>query len=191
MSAADTLATIVLAAGSGTRYGGAKQLALVDGVPLVRRAAELAHALCPGRVVLVTGAYAAAVAATVADLPVGITHNPHWDRGLAGSLHCGLDAMAADTAACLVLLADQSAVTGADLQSLASAWRAAPAIPAAAEYGGGLGVPAIFPRRDWPALRALTGDRGARALLAALPLVTPVPMPHALVDIDTPADLGR
>ena len=37
----------------------------------------------------------------------------------------------------------------------------------------------------------LVGDRGARAVLAALPQVSAVPMPHAAADVDTAADLQR
>ena len=186
-----TLSAVVLAAGAATRFGGPKQLAIVEGAPLVWRAAAMAQGLCPGRTVVVTGAHAAATAGALAGLGVVLAQNLRWAEGLASSLNCGLDALPPDTDACLVLLADQPAVSAADLNGLRAAWALAPHQPAAAHYNDVLGVPAIFPRSAWPALRALTGDQGARRLLATLPGVTAAPMPGALLDIDTPADLAR
>jgi CTP:molybdopterin cytidylyltransferase MocA len=51
-------------------------------------------------------------------------------------------------------------------------------------------VPAVLPRRRWRALRVLQGDEGARRLLRD-GRVTPVEMPEAALDVDTPADLQR
>lgn len=183
------LAGIVLAAGEGRRFGGAKQVARLGGVTLVERAARLALATCPAGVVVVTGAHAAEVAAALAPLPVAIAHNVRWATGLAGSLRCGVEALPAGAGACLVLLCDQAAVDEADLRALIDAWRKSPERPAAALHGGRAGVPAIFPRSHWVALRGLEGDEGARALLAALPDVTAMEMPHAAADVDAPADL--
>jgi molybdenum cofactor cytidylyltransferase len=188
------LAGIVLAAGAGSRFGGAKQAALERGVPLVRRAAQAALACCPAGVVVVTGAHAAAVRASLAGLGVGFAHNAGWAGGMAGSLRTGLDALPPGTAACLVALADQPGVDAAELARLAAAWAAVPARAAAARYDGRLGAPAIFPAATWPALRALQGDAGARHVLIALDVrgdVTAVDMPAAARDVDTPADLPR
>jgi molybdenum cofactor cytidylyltransferase len=55
-------------------------------------------------------------------------------------------------------------------------------------------VPAILPRPLFPALRRLTGDRGARDLLNGAGGridVVGVDMPEAAVDIDTPGDLAK
>jgi molybdenum cofactor cytidylyltransferase len=184
------LAGIVLAAGAATRFGGPKQLARVGGATLVARAARLALATCPSGVVIVTGAHAPAVEAGVADLPVGIVRNLQWSAGIAGSIRCGLDALPAEAGACLVLLCDQPTIDEADIGELLRAWRASPDRAAAAHYAGASGVPAIFPASTWPALRAIEGDRGAKGLLAGLPDVSAVAMPHAALDVDTPADLA-
>lgn len=185
------LAGLVLAAGAASRFGGPKQLAVVAGLVLVERAASLALACCDAGVVVVTGAHAASVERAVVQRPVRVVRNDAWAEGLASSLRCGLDALPAGAAACLVLLCDQPGIGVADLARLVAAWRSAPEQLAAAHYGGSPGVPAIFPRRSWPALARLQGDRGAGGLLAATPGLTTVPMPSAASDIDTPADLER
>jgi molybdenum cofactor cytidylyltransferase len=61
---------------------------------------------------------------------------------------------------------------------------------AAAQYGGTLGAPAIFPRHLFSELSELRGDSGARVLLKrhADGLVK-VPMTSAAFDLDTPDDL--
>lgn len=194
MSGPAGLAGIVLAAGAGTRFGGAKQAARHRGVPLVRRAAQAALGCCPAGVVVVTGAHAAEVRESVAGLGVALAHAGRWADGMAQSLAAGLDALPPAATACLVALADQPGVDAGELARLAAAWAAAPGRVAAARYGGRLGAPAIFPAAAWPALRALRGDAGARAVLAALDArgeVTAVDVPAAARDVDTPADLAR
>jgi molybdenum cofactor cytidylyltransferase len=184
------LAALVLAAGGGARFGGPKQLARYGGRPLVARAAAAAVSVCGAGTVVVTGAEAVAVAGALSSLPVTITHNPAWESGLSTSIAAGLAAVPAQAAALLVLLCDQPLVDAADLDALVGAARGFPGRVIAAHYGEVTGVPAIFPKEAWPALRALRGDHGARSLIASLDPVT-VEMPHAAFDIDTPADLAR
>jgi molybdenum cofactor cytidylyltransferase len=62
----------------------------------------------------------------------------------------------------------------------------------AARYDSRLGVPAIFPRADFPALAGLRGDRGARDILRRRrDRVIGVDLANAGIDIDTPEDLLR
>jgi molybdenum cofactor cytidylyltransferase len=90
-----------------------------------------------------------------------------------------------------MLLVDQPHVDAAALVRLVAAWRRRPGIPAAARYDGRIGVPAVLPRRHWRALKSLRGDEGARALLRGVATLTPVDMPEAAFDVDTPEDLRR
>jgi molybdenum cofactor cytidylyltransferase len=183
------LAGIVLAAGGASRFGGAKQLAAFDGTALVLRAARLAVSRCPAGVVVVTGARAAAVGASLAGIPVRIAHNADWRTGLASSIRCGVADLPGASSACLILLCDQPRVDEQDLDRLIGVWARAPDRVAAAQYAGSLGAPAIFPASCWPALRRLEGDRGARDFIASLSVVSAVAVPNAARDIDTPADL--
>ena len=185
------LAGLVLAAGGAARFAAPKQLARFGAETLVARAVRLAQGCCGAGVVVVTGAWAEAVGAGLAGHQVQLAFNPAWRSGMASSLVCGLAALPVPARACMILLCDQPLVDAPDLDALLSAWQAAPAQAAAAAYAGTLGVPAIFPAALWPLLAGLVGDRGARAVLAALPQVSAVPMPHAAADVDTAADLQR
>jgi CTP:molybdopterin cytidylyltransferase MocA len=185
------LAGIVLAAGGATRFGAPKQLAQFQGISLVKRAVRLAAACCPRGVCVVTGAYGDAVRAELAGSRVLLAHNADWSAGLASSIRRGIEALPPHATACLLMLCDQAMIDAPDLQRLVEAWMSVPGRPAAAQYQGALGVPAVFPRHCWRALQALEGDRGARGLLATLDEVTRVPLPSAVFDVDTPADLAR
>jgi molybdenum cofactor cytidylyltransferase len=62
----------------------------------------------------------------------------------------------------------------------------------ASAYTGILGIPAVFPRQVFADLRALRGDKGARALLMQppCPLIS-LPFPGGEIDIDEPTDLAQ
>ncbi|MCZ8131410.1 MAG: nucleotidyltransferase family protein [Steroidobacteraceae bacterium] len=180
---------LVLAAGGSRRLGRRKQLVRLGGEPLVRRAVRAALATRPLGVRVVVGAAADAIAAQLRGLPVEIVRNPRWRTGLASSLRAGLARPPAHGAGTLVLTVDQWAVRVADLRRLVTTSSGGRTL-AAAEYAGHAGVPAMLPRATWAQLRRLSGDRGARAILAR-PGVRRVPIPAAALDLDTPAELRR
>ncbi|MCE2392051.1 MAG: NTP transferase domain-containing protein [Proteobacteria bacterium] len=186
------VAAIVLAAGEARRMGRPKQLLELSGESLVRRAARLSLAAPCAPSVVVTGAYAGDVEAELAGLEVDIARNPDWRSGLAGSLRTGVAALrdrAPDAEGALVLLADQPRISLALLRRLLAAF-ASPGIErAACLYAGSVGVPAIFGREYFEALASLSGDRGAKSLLAQATedLVT-IETDEPASDVDTPED---
>lgn len=189
------IGALVLAAGGSRRLGRPKQLLAPLGEPLVHRMARLALEAGAAPVWVVVGAGAEGVRTAMADLPVSCVENPGWEEGLASSIRAGVSAAAAAEPApdgLLVLLVDQPRVDGPLLARLLGAARAAPDRRVACAYGGGLGVPALFPSADFPALGRLRGDRGARDILRAAPeRVVPVPFPDGAVDVDRPEDAAR
>jgi molybdenum cofactor cytidylyltransferase len=133
----------------------------------------------------VVGARAARVAAALGGSSAEIVGARRWREGLAASLAAGVRRAPRRARCLLVMTVDQWRIDAADLARLLAAPGRS---PAAAAYGDRLGVPAVFPRRLWPALLRLRGDRGARELLERGP-ATAVPMPAAAADLDTPAEL--
>lgn len=180
-------AAIVLAAGSSSRLGQPKQLLQYGGEPLLHRAARLALSVGAAPVLVVTNAPEHETA--IHDLPVSVILNPEHAEGMGSSLRAGMAALARLAPAAvrvLLLVCDQPLLETSHLLALLEA--ETPHGVAAAEYGGRLGVPAVFAREHFPALAAVAGDRGARALLRGM-AVTAVAMPEAAIDIDTSADL--
>lgn len=185
-------AIVLLAAGTSQRFGSLKQLGMIEGRSLVRRAAETA--LATGwQVFVVTGSQAERVEAELEGLGVTCLRNVDWARGMGGSLSLGASVVGPQANALVVMLADQPMVTSQDLRALLDVHAAEPEAIVAAEYGDGvIGPPCLFPARDFAALVALSGDRGARGVLREQAArVVRVSMPNAAVDVDTPQDLER
>jgi molybdenum cofactor cytidylyltransferase len=112
---------------------------------------------------------------------------------MAASLRTGLAAVAPETDAVVVLLADMPEVGARDIDRLIAAFDPAEGreLCRAVTAEGVPGHPVLFGRRFFETLAALSGDRGAREVLReAAEYVTDVPMPGraAAVDLDTPED---
>lgn len=181
---------IVLAAGASSRFGSIKQLVRVNGRPLLHTAVSRAVELAGHSVTIVLGAHASELAPLLSHSPASVVVNRDWAEGLASSIRVGLEHSPSNTDAVMLTLADQAAVTTEDLRRLVGAWRRSPASIAAAQYAGGLGVPAIFPSWSLRELAELRGDRGAQALLHRhVDRLVRVSMPSAELDIDRPEDL--
>ena len=193
-----SVTAIILAAGQSRRMGRAKQLVPVDGVPMIVRAAETALASAADAVLVVTGAYADALATTLA--PVEATagdrlrraHNARFADGQSTSVHAAVRALGGEVGAALFLPVDQPFVPTWLLDALIDAWRDGARLAAAAVDGQPRGAPAIFERALWPELLALMGDQGARPLLRRYAgEVARIEVAAALLrDVDTPADLA-
>jgi CTP:molybdopterin cytidylyltransferase MocA len=179
--------------------GSPKQLLRVGGRSLVERAVRAARACRTHGVFVVLGAAEPEVAAELAGLDVELLSNPEWPSGLASSIRCGIQAVAsarqADAGgfdAALLLLADQPEVGPELLDELIATFDESDAADAgivACEYAGTLGAPAVFGRRHFALLCELSGDAGARSLLADCgPELRRVAFEPAAVDIDTPDD---
>jgi molybdenum cofactor cytidylyltransferase len=179
------LSGVLLAAGASRRLGRPKQLLVWQGETLVRRAARAALEARVDELIAVTGAHGDEVAAALAGLELRVVRNERWQDGIAAGVS------AASGTAVLVLLADQPGVDAALLAKLVAGEQSGHARVACA-YAGGIGVPALFSDpSDLAALRALSGDRGARVLLADGGPVLAIPAEQMAHDIDDDADWQR
>jgi CTP:molybdopterin cytidylyltransferase MocA len=191
---ASPVLAVVLAAGGSTRMGRPKQLAELDGRPLLAHVlAALADAPVD-RVVVALGGAASQVLDRV-DLgrgePVVVEG---WAAGMGHVLAGTLAEAGSDWAAAVVVLGDQPLVTGATVARVVEAWRAGAGPVVTAAYRGRPGHPKLFDRRLLPELLRLAGDAGARDLLAAHPeWVHRVEVGDlgSDADIDVEADLER
>ncbi|WLT33293.1 nucleotidyltransferase family protein [Geothrix sp. PMB-07] len=186
MNPPSSIAAIILAAGSGRRMGGPKALLRLEGETLLRRAVRAALEAGCAPVIAVVGDWDPGLSG----LPVQAIPNPGAAEGMASSIRAGLAALPAEAEGVLLLTVDQPAVDTVLLKRLMALAGEAPMHPAACAYAGTLGVPALLPRRLFPELAALEGDRGAKAILQREQALT-LPFPEGERDLDTPADIKR
>jgi molybdenum cofactor cytidylyltransferase len=186
------IAGVVLAAGSGSRFGAsAKQLAQLDGIPLLEHALRAVQAVpAIERVVVVLGARADEILAGVdfgAAEPVVCAD---WADGQAASLRCGIEAVA-DADAAVLTLGDMPRITPAVIARFADlAVRHGAQTRARAIYDGLPGHPVALGRDYFAQIAALRGDVGAREVLKAIG-AHPIECGHlcSSADVDTPAAL--
>ena len=179
---------LVLAAGEASRFGSAKQLALLDGRPLLEHAVRAITASPVNRVIVVLGAGAEDVITGV-DLHGAEPHLcERWQEGQAASLACGL-AELDDCEAVVVTLGDQPRVSPDSIRLVIAA-RGNCALAVRATYGGDPGHPVLLERPLFGRMRDVTGDHGARKLLMSVP-VREVPCDDlgGGEDVDTPSEL--
>lgn len=181
-----TVGALVLAAGLSRRMGTAKLALPVDGVPMLARTLLTVEAAGLPFLV-VTGGHAEAIRAVAGNRPT--VHAEAHAEGLAESLKAGLAAAPAEWDAALVVLGDMPFVKPETLRHLAEALaKGEPAVVPV--QAGKRGNPAGFARSTWPRLMALSGDQGARTLLASLGVRDiRVEDPGIHRDLDVPADL--
>lgn len=185
---AQAIPAVVLAAGASRRLGEPKQL-LRDAHDTAVLAHVVQAALDGGcaPVIVVLGAASDDVR-TVVPAGAECVENAQWVEGMSTSIRVGVHAVGHATGTGLLLLAcDQPAVTAAHVRALLVA-HAAHGQRVVSEYDGVHGIPAVWPREDWDALTALTGDRGARGLLRGSEQA--IPLADGARDLDTPEDVA-
>jgi molybdenum cofactor cytidylyltransferase len=161
------LGCVLLAAGAGRRFGGPKQIAEWRGAPLLEWALDAAlgvPALDP--LVVVLGAHAEEVAASVDLSPATVVHAPDWEEGQAASLRAGVAALGAVDGA-VVLLADMPFVTAQVVAGVVDHHSSGCDVVRTV-YGGQPGHPVLLGRAALARVPELSGDVGARVLFARL-----------------------
>ncbi|MEP7056478.1 MAG: nucleotidyltransferase family protein [Caldimonas sp.] len=188
-------AVIVLAAGKGTRFLGADHklaqplgAATVLGATLRNAIASHLHV-----VVVTTEAFADLARRTVAARDVIVLPEVGSDEsvalGMGYSIAAGVGARP-DASGWLILPGDMPMVQPATLQAVARQLEHHPVVYA--QHNGRRGHPVGFATELYSELVTLSGDEGARRLVARYPAYgVEVDDPGVLVDVDTEADLER
>lgn len=188
---------VLLAAGSGSRFGGepgGKLLADYGGAPLVEATLSAMDDAPVDEVVVVAGARAEELREACEPYGARVVENPQWTEGMSTSVKAGIRACGPQARAAVIALADQPLVGAEAVERLMDAFEGG-AQAAVATYGGEQRNPALFSRTLWPLLmEEMSGDVGARSVLRSRPeLVTEVPCDGAAdpSDVDTVEDLRR
>ena len=164
------IAGLVLAAGEGRRFGGPKQLAELDGRPLLSHAVGTLRSVCD-RVVVVLGARADEVRRGVALDGVDVVVCEAWSEGTFASLSCGLAAVGDDADEIVVVLGDQPRLSPERIEAVL----AVPGDVVRAMDGGAPSHPVVIRRGAVVTREAMRSSTG--------------PDLGPLADVDTPRSL--
>ncbi len=181
---------LVLAAGDSQRFGGRKQLAELDGRPLLEHVL-IAMADAPlDRVVVVLGAHASEVISGVPMHGAEPLVCREWALGLGASLRAGVEVLEGCDAVA-VALGDQPRLSALAVARVVSQ-RGVDELAVRATYGGVPGHPVLLERTLLERVRNMpAGDSGAGSLLHGVPLrevaCDGLGSPD---DVDTPAALA-
>jgi molybdenum cofactor cytidylyltransferase len=193
------LAAILLAAGSSRRYGEANKLVeIVDGEPLVAHVAAALTNAGLTSIIVVTGHDAPLIGRALTPFGAGLryVHNQRHAAGMGTSIAAGVAALPGGIDGVLIAQGDMPGVNTALVNMLAQRFTEAGSDHITAPWltgPGRFGNPVVWPRRLFPALAALTGDIGGKALLIAedgtIERVA-IADHSAATDIDTPEQLA-
>lgn len=186
------IAAVILAAGASTRMGRNKLLLPVDGLPMARRAAQVAIDAGATPVVVVVGNDHHAVREALGGLSCSFVINPDFAGPTSTSLHAGLRALpdgVDGVDGVVILLADMVHVTAPMVRTLMDAANTGAPL-SVSRYGEVLAPPLLFRRALWPDLLAWHGEGCGKAVVKAHRHEAQVhdwPV-EALRDVDTPED---
>ncbi|MCH7496960.1 MAG: nucleotidyltransferase family protein [Candidatus Marinimicrobia bacterium] len=161
------VSALVLAAGGSSRMRGANKLLLpIEGLPMIATVCgAVLNAGCKPTIVI-TGFDPTALRAALQGVNVRFAHNPRWQTGMSSSIKVGLAALPKDADGVLIALADMPLVTVATLKELLAGFAAGGGRKIVYPvFDGVQGNPVLFPGKYFQEIAALTGDRGAKAVL--------------------------
>lgn len=189
-----SVAAIVLAAGQSKRMGAQnKLLADMGGRPMVSHIVDTVLASNTGSVMVVVGHDSEKIEAALSQQDVRFVQNPDYEAGLSASLCAGIAAVPGATDGALILLGDMPDVMPQTINSLCSAFDAGGGekicIPV---FEGKRGNPIVLPRWIFSEVAEVSGDKGARDLIAAHSqdiIEVTVDDSGVLRDVDQPEDL--
>jgi CTP:molybdopterin cytidylyltransferase MocA len=159
---------LVLAAGPSERFGGRKQLAMLDGRPLLEHVLIAMAGARLDRLAVVLGAHADEVREGVSLHGAEPVECSGWREGLGASLRAGVAALA-DCDAVAVVLGDQPRLSSEAVARVVSQ-RGADELAVRATYAGVPGHPVLLERTLLARVGELRGDAGARELLHGVPI---------------------
>lgn len=185
---------IILAAGSSSRLGQAKQLLKFKEKTLLEISLHAAKASMADKIVLVLGANLHQIQQEINLAPYEVVINNHWDSGMASSMQTGLRHLLQQQEfdAVVLMLSDQPFIEPNIINLLIIKYLNSKKGIIASTYQDTFGVPALFDQKYFNELLDLKSKEGAKKIIYKhLDDIEKVDFPKGVVDIDTPEDYAK
>jgi molybdenum cofactor cytidylyltransferase len=183
---------IILAAGGSSRFGNIKQLLPFNGKTLLQHVIDEATKAGVKPIVVITGANATKVSASIANSKVNILVNENWQEGMASGIVAGVHSIVSlneSIKKIIIAVCDQPFVTSALFEQLDQMQNKSGKSIVACTYADTIGTPALFATKYFDQLLSLKGDEGAKKILKSNSEdVATVDFPKGEIDIDTQKD---
>ena len=187
------IGVIILAAGSSSRLGYAKQLVEFKGKTLLQHVIDVAENFQFDSRILVLGANSDKITENITPGNFKLVINEEWEKGMSASIRKGItESLKSDKELehVLILLSDQPFVSVENIERLLKVQLEENTQATFSEYQGNIGVPAIFSREVFSEFQELKGDQGAKKLIKEGKLnFRTVKFEKGNFDVDTPEDV--
>jgi molybdenum cofactor cytidylyltransferase len=188
---------IILAGGSSTRMGKAKQLLPLGHSTVLTQTIANVRGAEVNEIVLVLGASAEIIHRQL-PLPLlkglKVVVNNAYVEGMSSSLRAGISALDQHSEAALIILGDQPFIRSQTMDQVIRAYRRDQAQIVIPSFQGSRGNPVLLDRSVFSEVMALEGDTGCRAIFGNhLEGIAKVEVEDEgiLLDIDDPDDYNR
>jgi molybdenum cofactor cytidylyltransferase len=160
------IAILILAAGSSSRMGVAKQLLPVGETTLLGITIEHALQSKADKVCCVLGSNAEVIKESISKYNIESIFNPDFKTGLSSSIVSGIKHLKNQNYdAILIALGDQPLITSVYLNKMINTFTKNNGKIIASKYNNTFGVPSIIPNIYYAQLLKLKGDKGAKHFL--------------------------
>ncbi len=183
------IAIVILAAGVSSRMQKSKQLLPWNNTTMLEHAIKTAKASKANSIKVVLGANYQQIITEIENKQTEFLINKDWKQGIGKSIAFGIENIASDFGAAIIMLADQPLIDVLYLNKLIETFQNNNSKIIATKYKNRVGVPALFGSSYFTKLQMLNSDYGARQLLVEYEKdVLSVEAGSKTVDIDTEED---
>ena len=177
-----------MAAGTSSRLGIAKQLIEYNSKTLLENAVEKALSISDN-VFVVLGKYKDACQRALSNYSVNYVINENYGQGLSSSIKEGIKSLDSFENV-LIMLSDQPLIPEEHLHKIVTQAETKNKIICSL-YNKKYAVPALFPKRYFPLLSKIEGDKGAKNIILEHEHTYLILKDELALDIDTKEDLEK
>ena len=183
------IAGLIMAAGGSSRLDSPKQLLKWGDSYLINHCIDVVTQARIHPITVVLGSRAEEISAILPLSGVGILINPRWQEGISTSIKCGLNTLPIDVDGAFIFLSDQPFITAELIQAIISKFNESDGEIVAPRVNGQQCNPVLFRSSFFPQLMTISGDRGAKKLIAGRSVTwLDWPDEKLLLDIDSAED---